>query len=356
MLLGNGACDARKEILEFINTKLQIPTVVSLKALDILPSNNDAYIGMVGSFGHRSANLAIKHCDLLLVLGSRLDERQAGFIKNEFAPNATVVRVDIDKTEITRKVDSKYSVCTSVKNFINSLMRYEYSDTNCVKYLNLLKQLKIAYPSYCTCEGGDVNNFIRNLTKELDDWSIITSDVGITQMCVAQSVYIKEGNRVLNSAGLGSMGYSLPAAIGSSYALGNKKKIISFSGDGGLQMNIQELQLIDANKLPIFVVCLNNTCLGMIRNLQDNLFDSNYIGSVDGYSVPDFSKIANAYNLRYMCVENLDNYKDVIEFIKDNPRGFIEVKLPQKTLAHPMPGKKIYEQTPIIENIERWFE
>lgn len=349
LLVGNGAMAAKEELLKLLE-KVKIPTVVSLKALDIVNHDNLSYIGMIGSYGQRCANLAIKHSDLVIILGARLDERQMGYKKDEFAPNAKFIRVDIDKIELQRKVNSDIKINSSVKVFLNELLKYDLSCIDCLDYLEKLKNVKEKYSSIS--QENSINKFLYDLTKSNNDIEIITSDVGITQMCVAQSVFIKNNQRLLNSAGLGSMGFSLPACIGCAYANKNKK-ILSISGDGGLQMNIQELQVICRDNLPIFVLCLNNKSLGMIKNLQDAMFNGNYIGSVTGYTTPDFSKIAEAYNLNYLYVNNLNSYDKILDFIAMNHSGFIEVALPQNTVANPMPSKKIYEQLPLIRDIEK---
>ena len=170
-------------------------------------------------------------------------------------------------------------------------------------------------------------------------------------MFVAQSLRLGIGHRLLNSAGYGSMGYSLPAAIGAAYAQPDAT-IISINGDGGLQMNLQELQVVKRDRLPLKVVVLNNYCLGMIRRLQERILDDRTTASVQGYESADYSAIAAAYGLKYLKIESSDQYQLIEKWFHNSDSVLIEVKLPQKIVNNPEPGAAIDLQTPLLSTSE----
>ena len=187
--------------------------------------------------------------------------------------------------------------------------------------------------------------FSRGIPRE----AVVTTDVGQNQVWAAQSFENKGSQKVLFSGGHGAMGYSLPAAIGAYYAL--RRPVISFNGDGGIQMNIQELQFLARESLPITVVVLNNQALGMIRHFQEMYFDNEYYQTVPsgGYSVPDFEKIAGAYGLPYHLVRNCDDL-DKSELRFDGPQ-LVEIKIEENTYVFPKLefGKPNQDQEPLLD-------
>lgn len=350
ILVGGGCQNARDELNDFID-KVQIPVVASMRGLDVVSHDAPYYIGFLGSYGNRSANIAIKYCDLLVVLGSRLDERQIGYRKNEFAPNAKIIQVDIDKVELGRKVDCVSQIRMDIKQFLEQIIHvkkaYDFS-----RWLNFLQKLKLDYPSITDIKKDyNAANFLYCLSKELDDKSIITLDVGQNQVIAAQVLDIKKDHRLLSSSGLACMGYSLPAAIGAYYA-NSSAQIVSINGDGGLQMNIQELETIAREKLPIKIVVLHNNALGLIRKLQEQLFNKRYYASVYGFSCPDLKKIAEAYDLDYYQIQNIFDYKGMSAFLHNNSSCLIDVILPLEMEAFPEPGAEISEQIPALSREE----
>jgi len=182
------------------------------------------------------------------------------------------------------------------------------------------------------------------------DGVAITTDVGQNQVWVAQSFRVKENQKLLFSGGNGAMGFSLPATIGAYYATG--RPVICFTGDGGLQMNIQELQHVSRFRLPVKIVLLNNSSLGMIRHFQEMYFDSNYAHTVEqgGYTNPDFGKIAKAYNIEYYKVESIGDLKATeMKFSSGDP-VFFEIVLPPETYIYPKSyfDKPVYDQDPLL--------
>jgi len=182
--------------------------------------------------------------------------------------------------------------------------------------------------------------------------AIICADVGQNQMCTAQTLKLDYERKLINSAGYGSMGYSLPAAIGASYASDKKNCVLSINGDGGIQMNIQELETLKRDNLPVNVIILNNHCLGMIRKLQENMYDRRYNASINGYSVPNFSAIAKAYGINYLLIDSVEKYVLFKDFISDKNPTITEVILPQNMNNIPEPGPSIEKQVPVLSDEE----
>lgn len=353
ILLGGGSgSNKSRELLKNLLNQVEIPVVASLCGLDILPHNHKCFCGFIGHYGNRYANLALKNCDYMLILGSRLDERQLGGYKTSFDKNAFIVRVDIDKCELKRKVKEKLSYFCNVETFLEGLINQNIKDCDFSKWLNCINNWKNRYPSL------DINkaeisslNFLDSISNYLPEDVIICADVGQNQMSVAQALKLDNNRRLFNSCGYGSMGFSLPAAIGCAYAK-RDTCIISINGDGGIQMNIQELQTLQRDKLPINIIVLNNNCLGMIRKTQEKLFNGKDFVSVKGYEAPDFEPIAKAYNIPYLKIDNVEKYSDIKNFISDNHPTFIEVCLPVKMENVPEPGNCIELQFPQLKNEE----
>lgn len=354
LILAGGGCQNAKEELKIFLKSINIPIVTSMRGLDLISHNCENYIGFIGSYGNRAANLAVKYCDLLVVLGSRLDERQMGYKKEEFAPNAKIIQIDIDENELGRKVDCFSRIKSDVKEFLNDInktgKKYVYP-----KWLNLLNELKNEYPSIENKTFSE-SGFLNYLSEKTKENAVITVDVGQNQIISAQSLNIKGNQKFLCSAGLACMGYSLPAAIGAYYAKSGCQ-IISVNGDGGFQMNIQELQTVSRDNIPLKIVVLNNNCLGLIRKLQEKIFEKRFFASVEGYSNPNFKNIAKAYNLDYVAIKSLKDYKK-LDVLNNEKPVIIEVFLPQNVSANPEAASNISDQIPLlsdkeIENIEK---
>ena len=347
ILVGGGARhgDSRKLLKQFLD-KVQIPVVASLCGLDVLSHDHECFVGFVGHYGNRYANIALANADCVIILGSRLDERQMGGYKSHFAADAKLIRVDIDKNEINRRFQETVSIYGDVEKFLVDIITLNLEKRDFRKWLSTIAQWKKRYPSIDFNRGQvNANNFLYTISDYLTEDAVICSDVGQNQMSVAQSLRL-DGNRLLlNSAGYGSMGFSLPAAIGAAYA--RQSMIVSINGDGGLQMNIQELQTLVRDNLPVNVIVLNNNCLGMIRNLQKNIFNNRTYVSVDGYSCPDYSGIAKAYGIPYLRIDSEDKYCDFSSFVSSTHPTFTEVVIPFGD-NNPEPGGMLDKQKPFL--------
>lgn len=347
ILIGNGLTRDER-ILSKLNG-LNIPVVSSMLAVDA-KSIIDNFYGFIGAYGHRTANFLLAKSDLVISFGARLDIRQVGAKRKQFIPGAKLIRIDLDQAELGYKVhDDEVCICEDALEVMKSV-------------IEILKKQTCDYKSWMlicdeisSCldelDNEEPNQIIKNLSRHIPENSVITTDVGQNQVWVAQSFCFKKGQRALFSGGLGAMGYSLPAAIGACIAKG--QKVYSFNGDGGIQMNIQELQVLSRESLPIKIIVLNNYSLGMIRHFQEMYFDGNYSQTVkgSGYTAPKFQKLADAYDLEYCVIENISDIDETEYCLNSNKPALLEVKLSDTTYVFPKIeyGKQNQDQEPLLD-------
>jgi len=347
-LIGSGIKQSGQEfIFRKIAEKLNIPVVSSMPAFDLLPYKHKLNFGFVGANGHRYANFVLGKSDLVITLGSRLDLKQVGNNRSLFASNARLIRIDVDAGELTYKVrDDEEQIVADLKNLIPDLaLDVKFVGTDYDEWVDICEIIRDKLKGI---DEEIYHKLIAEVSERVPENVGITADVGHHEVWVAQSYRVKENQSVYISGGLGSMGYSLPAAIGIYY--GSKLPVICFNGDGGLQMNIQELQFIRRENLPIKVIVINNYALGMIRHFQEKNFNANYVQTTNdsGYTAPDFSKIAAAYELDYYRVERIEDVEN-IDFCSTEP-ALIEICVPINTYLVPNFGYKgpLHDQDPPI--------
>jgi acetolactate synthase-1/2/3 large subunit len=316
LLIGHGVrlSHAVEEINKLVN-KLNIPFVVSWGGFDIISHNHPLFVGDIGVYGSRGGNFAVQNCDLLISIGSRLDTRQTGGDLKTFSRESFKVMVDIDKNEIYKDRGLKIDlpITCDAKQFItewlNNLTPYTVNNKwleAYTKYKNLKLDNRPLKSDILTSY-----EFLEHLNSKLPDNSTIIPDEGGHLVWSMQSLKPKNNQRVFSNFGNSSMGYGLPAAIGAS--INNSNPVICIDGDGGFQMNIQELQTVKHYNLPIKIFIINNNCYGIIKQFQDAYFNSRYIATEEqDYSAPDFIKVANAYGIKSIEA-NKNNYKDVID-------------------------------------------
>lgn len=355
VLVGHGVrlADATAELLQFIEEN-NLPVVSSLLGLDVIPYNHPNRIGFIGTYGNRWANYALGTCDLLLVLGSRLDLRQTGSDIDSFRQSKTIFHVDIDQAELNNRLKGCKTLNSDVASFLslaNQSKKTEKTFIDWTKEIANKKQLLPDIAELSHIKGINPNIFMHMLSHYSKEAKVITTDVGNNQMWTAQSIELSAGQRFLSSGGMGAMGYSLPSAIGASFALG-KAPAVSIAGDGGFQINIQELQTIRRNNLPIKIVIINNHCLGMIRQFQDAYFDSCYQSTVNGYSSPDFEKVAKAYEIDAFTINTPEEIEIGLKRLWENPEQpfLLNVSLDIHTNVYPkmMFGSPITKMEPFI--------
>lgn len=332
LLLGNGVrqSGALDMVLEFIK-KTNIPVLTTLNGVDL--AQDDIHIGFIGTHGNRVANMILNECDLIVSIGARLGIRQVGRDAKTFAPKADLVRCDIDANELSRDIkDGEKKFHTDVRDFMRMLLTEEVGDYTAWK--NQCFEAKQYLSKYDIQPG---NMAVKKISDILPDNPVVSVDVGMHQCWCAQSLHLKGYyGRIHIGGGYGSMGCGLPYAIGSSIAL-NKGKVYCICGDGGFQMNIQELETIKREKLPIKMFILNNRVLGKISETQHFYHGDRFAATAlsGGYSVPNFQKISEAYGIKAAILssyEELDNYK---VWIEDDEPCLLDILLPENSLLTP---------------------
>lgn len=351
LLLGNGikAAGQIEQVRKMI-LNCRIPVVSSMLAVDMIPEDiglEGIYYGFIGAYGNRSANFVVAKCDLLICLGSRLDVRQVGGVRERFAPDAEIIRVDIDAGELALRIrEDERQFLMPLEQAVPLLGKALPQGNPYEDWLAVCGTIKGKLKYIDEKEPNKVVNAISRLTA--DDCSIV-ADVGQNMVWAAQSFHMKHMQRMYMSGGHGAMGYALPAAIGIYYA--TRRPVVCFCGDGGLQMNIQELQFVSANRLPITVIVLNNQSLGMIRHFQEMYFASKYYYTVsdNGYTVPDFCAVAEAYGIRSERIEGMEQVCKM-QFDERDPRLY-EVVFDDRTVVSPKLefGKPNQDQEPLLD-------
>lgn len=359
VLVGGGVrlSQAQDELFKFIH-KTGIPVVTSLMGLDAFPHNDQAFVGMIGSYGNRYANLTIANSDLVLAFGTRLDTRQTGTKPETFARGAKIVHVDIDPYELNNKLKTDFPINSDVKKFLFALNNYigECDKDRIEPWKQAIKRYKEQYPSYKTPVNDAIkpNFFVHKLSEFLSEDAIICVDVGQIQMWAAQTLEVKKSQRFLTQGGMGSMGSALPMAIGTSFAKPGKT-IVVITGDGGFQLNIQELQTVYHHKLPIKIILLNNNCYGMVRQFQEQYFNSRFQSTVIGYSCPNFQDVVSAYKIPAMKItRSIEIVKAFQKLFSDAQPMFLEVNINQNILAIPKlsVGRPIEDMNPLLPRDE----
>jgi acetolactate synthase I/II/III large subunit len=359
ILAGGGVrlSKSQNHLVQFARNN-RIPVVTSLMGLDAFPHDDPLFMGMIGTYGNRYANLAIANSDLILALGTRLDTRQTGTKPETFARGAKKIHVDIDPAELNNKVRADLSINSDIRDFlilINEIHLEKHRD-KLNPWIKVIKAYKDQYPSFSMRIGENImpNYFMHKLSTYIPDDALICVDVGQIQMWAAQSLDIKGSQRFLTQGGMASMGSALPMAIGASFARPGKTVVV-IAGDGGFQLNIQELQTVYHHNLPIKIILLNNNCYGMVRQFQEQYFNSRFQSTVIGYSTPDFQKVVTAYKIKAAQIsKNSEIYSAIKELFADESPGFLEVNidLASKVMPKLSVNRPIEDQDPPLERDE----
>lgn len=356
MVLGNGISKSNREDIKALIEKLNIPVITSMLGRDILPYNHRLNLGMIGgAYGHRYANMIMNtKADLIVALGDSLCKRQTGVKFGDFAVNARIIRVDIDPLELERKIKidgNEKGYLLDCNRLVSLLGEKANANDNHSQWLDVCAELRRELDAFDdSCDERLPNKVISAISDKTQDFATIASDVGQHQLWVAQSYKLNENQRMIFSGGYGAMGFSLPAAIGASISTGKPTLVIA--GDGSIQMNIQEFQWVIREKLPITVVVMNNSSLGLIQQQQDSIFDGRYYGSlpVGGYDTPSFEAVGRAYGFNSFSVSNMDDIEKVFREIDPSAPNLIEVHLPWNVKAYPKTsfGDPIHKQAPYV--------
>lgn len=355
ILVGAGVrlSGATEQFHEFAK-KTQVPVICSLMGLDVIAFNDPLRVGFIGSYGNRWANKALGLSDLMIVLGSRLDIRQTGADTKFFQEGRTIIHVDIDESEINNRIKGCTKIVADLApylDFVNKELKgADFSAKT--EWLKEINSLKAEFPDTAeikVIEGINPNIFIHKLSQASKKAEVFIADVGNHQMWTAQSLEITNGQRFITSGGMGAMGFALPAAIGACVAKDNQP-VVLITGDGSMQINIQELQTIRRNNLPVKMIILNNRSLGMIRQFQDNYFKGRYQSTLWGYDAPDFEKVATAYGINAATIHDEKEIDSALTKLwKDTDQPFLlQVMIDTKANAYPKIafGKPITEMEP----------
>ncbi|MCX6706625.1 MAG: thiamine pyrophosphate-binding protein [Candidatus Woesearchaeota archaeon] len=354
IIIGGGirASKTTEQLYKFAHN-FHIPVVSSLLGKDSFPNDDPLYVGFIGTYGDRYANLTMQNSDLIIALGTRLDSRQTASPAT-FARAAKKIHVEIDKTELNNTVKSDISINCDLKNFFDAVLRHakpakEGAYDDWMNHISLMKkELKYII-------DADVNPkiFLAKLSDAFHDDEIFTTDVGNNQMWSAQALVIRKNQRFLTSGGLGSMQFSIPAAIGAYFA-NPKRTVIAICGDGGFQMSIPELQTIMEYKIPLKIVVFNNGVLGLMRVFQQENFEGRHPTTEIGYSCPDIKKLAEAYGLAHILIGKNSEIEECIAKAKKETRPvIIEVVIDKELKAYPkVRGKSLEDQVPTMDREE----
>jgi len=290
------------EMLTRLARKYQIPVTGTLMGLGSFPGTDPLWLGMLGMHGTFYANMAISHCDLLLAVGVRFDDRVTGTIET-FAANAKIVQIDVDPSSINKNVVVDLPIIGDTQAVLNDLIKfldehnYIHATVERQEWLGQIAQWREKVPlTYCQ-NGKEIKPqcVIETLYKLTKGDAIITTEVGQNQMWTAQFFSFDNPNTFISSGGLGTMGFGLPAAIGVKCAFPDKQ-VVDIAGDGSIQMNIQELATAAQYKINVKIVLLNNGYLGMVRQWQELFYEKRY-SHTDMTYAPDFVKLAEAYGV-----------------------------------------------------------
>ena len=349
---GIGLAGIEREVADWLR-KTRLPFVSSWAGLSFFDHDHPSFVGQIGVYGNRGANFVLQNADAVIVLGSRLDNRQRSGNAGNFAVGATVHVVDVDKEELAKYRNDGYRASHLDFAALPAVLRdisipppnNEWSD-----YIAEMKQRH--YGRETSTSAARLNSLspydvVRRMNEIVAHDAIVIGDTGAAVCWLYQSFRVKE-HTLFNPGGNSPMGYALPAAIGAKIRCPDRQ-VVSYNGDGGFHLNIQELQTIKHNNLDVAIVVMNNGSYGIIKQFQDSYMQGRYTASRDGVSFPDFGALAAAYGLRYARIERLDQL--VPNLFAGGPI-VIDVVLSEHTLIEPKleMGRPINDQFPYLSD------
>ena len=288
----SGASEVALELIE----KSSLPTTMTLMGLGAIPSAHPNAMGMLGMHAARSTNMALEECDLLIAAGVRFDDRATGKV-SEFCPNADVIHIDIDPSEVHKLKRANIALIGDLHNCLTELLPFVTAQQR-QPWHQRIDELKNRFPLTIpeSLTPQKPYGIIRKVAELVGDDAIVTTDVGKHQMWTAQVYPFSRPRQFLTSGGLGTMGFGLPAAIGAALAHPGKR-VVCFTGDGSLQMNIQELATVVEQQLEIKIIILNNNSLGLVRQQQSLFYNNNHFASDFTIDI-DFATIAKGFGMK----------------------------------------------------------
>ena len=360
VIAGGGASrPGVREPLRALLEELGIPVVCTLLGNDLLGTAHPLKVGFYGSYGNRWANYAVGRADWLLVLGSRLDIRQTGADTDAFREGKRIFHVDVDPAEINNRIPECSGIVLELRDFIKSMAAVTRRPALCIEdWIQEIHEAKVRWPAAAEYRSDKRINpctLLESLSLRGAQAVAYVADVGQHQMWSAQCLHLMAGQRFLTSGGMGAMGYGLPAAMGACLSQ-ERKPVVLVAGDGGFQLNVQELQTVVSNKLPLKMLILNNQCHGMVRQFQQSYFHSRYYSTMWGYDAPDFARIASAYGIEGMTISGPAQIAEGIDFFWADPSQpvLLQVMLDPEGNVYPKIafGHPLTEMEPEVQPLE----
>lgn len=334
LYLGGGAINAADEIRQFAE-KANLPTTMTLMALGMLPKAHPLSLGMLGMHGARSTNYILQEADLLIVMGARFDDRAIGKTE-QFCPNAKIIHVDIDRAELGKIKQPHVAIQGDVAEVLARLIP-QTDAADRADWRQLVADLQREFPGAIPTEGDPLSHYglINAVAACVDDSAIITTDVGQHQMWTAQAYPLNRPRQWLTSGGLGTMGFGLPAAVGA--ALANPdRKVICFSGDGSLMMNIQEMATAAENQLDVKIILMNNEALGLVHQ-QQSLFYKQGVFAATYPGMINFMQIAAGFGLHTCDLNAEEDAHAALQAAISRPGpALIHVRIDPEQKVYPM--------------------
>ena len=313
--------DAEKELLAFAE-KHHIPVVSTMMGIGVMPTEHPLYFGMVGNNGKAYANRAMNESDLLVMVGARVADRAVSQ-PDLITENKVLIHIDVDPAEIGKNVGPTIPLVGDAKHIFKDLLEQEFEGeheewvNSLIEYRKTMQPKRNPSPDYV-----DPAAFITMLSQKMDDDGIYVADVGQNQIWSCGYHIVKKG-KFLTSGGMGTMGYSIPAAMGAKLAA-PKKQVVAVCGDGSFQMSMMELATMQQHKVPVKIIVLKNNYLGMVREYQHYAYKDNY-SVVDLSGSPDLEKLSSAYNMKFLRLENMENADRVInDFLANDESMLLE--------------------------------
>ncbi len=345
-------------------SNINVPVVTTFSGMDLIPSNHKNFCGRIGTVGQRAGNFVLQNADVILFLGTRNNIRQISYNWENFAKNAYKIVVDIDNAELEKPtLVPDLKINADLKEFLPELEKV-FPILNCDEWLRFSKNLMQKYSFENTEEyhskNGIINvyDFVHTLTGLLSENDIMIAGNGSACVCSHQTGVVKNKQRIIWNSGDASMGYDLPAAIGACYEAGDRN-VICLTGDGSVMMNIQELQTIVYNKLPIKIFIINNDGYSSIRQTQRNFFNGHMTGSGadSGVSVPDFCRLAKGFGITSVRISNPDNMKSEIKNVLSTEEPIVCEIITEKEYAFlpKLSAKKLEDGTMISPSLEDMY-
>ena len=361
ILGGHGVKLAKAEELfkQFVGD-YNIPTVLSWSAVDLLDDKDPNYFGRPGVQGQRAANFIVQNSDLLIVLGSRLSLLQTGYKREDFAPYANIIHVDIDDTEIN-KFNGK-NIKADVGELLASLNSKWKAEIKIEKWITYCNQIKEKYPLVMPEHLADPTNsytFIDKFSQKVSDNYTIVTDMGTALLSGFYGWRIKPDQKMFTSLGLGEMGYGLAAAVGAGFG---DRPVMCLNCDGGMMMNIQELQTIKTHNLPVKIIIFNNDGYLMIKHTQNMLFKGarTCVDKETGVTLPDYKKVAHAFDFEYFTEDRVDDFlafegQAIMEVFMNPDQEFIPKVRGMKLEDNTIQAGLLEEMSPLLplEEVEQ---